>query len=223
MRLAVLELMEQEPQLEQLWLPRRFLAPGTRPANSLDDELTDELTEDFRRSFSGDSLRPTTALPKLFTPLRQRWATFGIGALAVLLALVGLAFVATGGQSSSAVRAAPASESERHADSKPAVPEASEVFVELYGVPSGARVLLDGRPVEGNPLKLVRGSGEHEIKVEAEGMQAFTVLHDAGRDGRYAVSLEPLPRAAKEQRPRSRRQDASKKPDKNGLLRRPDF
>jgi hypothetical protein len=78
-------------------------------------------------------------------------------------------------------------------------------------------VRVDGRNVIGNPLRLVRGSGGHQITIEAPGMQLWSVIHDAYVDGRYAVLLEP---EVKPEKPRSSRKAAK---SKSGLLRRPDF
>jgi hypothetical protein len=102
----------------------------------------------------------------------------------------------------------------------------TEVLVELHGVPAGGRVLVDGQPMEGNPLKLPRGTGEHQISIEAPGLQTWSVMHDAARDGRYAVSMDALEPAKSAGRPRSgSRSSAVSAPPakKGGLVRRPDF
>ena len=96
---------------------------------------------------------------------------------------------------------------------------AAEIVVELFGVPADAEVKLDGRNVSGTLLHLVRGSGEHQIEVSAKGREAFSIVHDADRDGRYAISLAPLPAPPKSAKPSRAQRPAIK----GGLLRRPDF
>jgi serine/threonine protein kinase len=219
MRLALLALLESHPQYETSSLPRRFLAPQSQAAtNPHDSALFDEI------GLAGSdriSLRPTQALEGLFTPARKRLLALGFGALALLLALTALAFITTGGQPSPAVRADAGKAPTNLVASAAAAPAPpAEVLVELHGLPSDARVLVDGRLVEGTPLRLVRGSGEHQINIEAPGMQNWSVVHDADRDGRYAIAFEPLPK--ERTRTRSTRTRLSGK-GKARIVRQPDF
>ncbi len=219
MRLAVVTLLDQLGDITQLSLPRRFVEPrassdseqaAASPFNLLDSVPTVGMP-------SGDSLRPTAAIPQIVVPMRKRMMTLGFGALGLILSITALAFVTThGGHPNPPARAeskhpvAPAAE--------PSPEPVQEVLVELHGLPQDAMVRVDGRSAIGNPLRLVRGSGNHQITIEAPGMQLWSVMHDAYQDGRYAVSLEPV---AKAERPRTTRAKPSK--SKSGLLRSPDF
>jgi serine/threonine-protein kinase len=218
MRLALLEVIDSEPHLQALSLPKRFVTPQSQPSDAeLDRVSLDPLgAPTLAAPSSGESIRPTAALPALFEPVRKRALALGAGALGLVLALAALAFITTGGEPSPAARA--------ESGPEPVVPAAPpkpalsrEISVELRGLPQGAHVRVDGREVSENPLKLVRGSGEHQITIEATGMQLWSVMHDAYEDGRYAVSLEPDPALQPKAKP------GRKKKSRSGLLARPDF
>jgi serine/threonine protein kinase len=217
MRSALFSLLDSESGVESLQLPRRFMAPKSEPSAPPEERISFDHLPRAPQRLSGDSLRPTAAMPAMLTPLRKRFFALGFGALGLLIALSGLAFITTGGQKSAAARAA---ESPPKA-STPVAPQVStKVLVDLRGLPPGARVRVDGREVQDNPLQLVRGSGEHQITIEAPGMQLWSVIHDAYLDGRYAVSLEPEAPVVAAPRVRSSKRAAK---SKSGLLRRPDF
>jgi hypothetical protein len=92
-----------------------------------------------------------------------------------------------------------------------------EVMVELFGIPPEANVRLDGQAVSGSVLHMVRGSGLHEIDVEAKGREPFHISHDAERDGRYAISMALTPK------PKPSKAVVARPGAKGALLRRPDF
>ena len=222
MRAALASLLANEPQLATSCLPRRFLAPSLQ-----DDDLAE--TGDLAiapppRIYSRE---PATAELRLPLSTKRRWMMMGAG-LAVAL---GLSFAFVGGHSNAHSLPAPAA-----AHNTPVTPrepaldltvrstpipvvQPAEVTVELFGLPAEARVSADGVSVSGGTLRFARGSGAHEIVVDAPGKAAFHVSHDASQDGRYAIALLPKKSAGK-----SRHGSADKAAaGKHGLLRRPDF
>jgi hypothetical protein len=219
MRLALVSFLEQGSGVENLALPRRYIAPKSGPCPENGEPSSQdpfELSETLGMA-GGDSLRPTAALLPLVVPMRKRMVALGFGVLGLLLAITTLALVTTGGQPNTSARA----------EGKPTPVVAlteeqsralKEVLVDLQGLPQDATVRVDGRNVIGNPLRLVRGSGGHQITIEAPGMQLWSVIHDAYEDGHYAISLEP---EAKPEKVRGTRSKSAK--SKSGLLRRPDF
>jgi hypothetical protein len=217
MRAAISALLVLQTELEDATLPKRFITPHI-------DEGADS-----GASVGGlDSMLPTAGftagsrgqtLP-MISPLRSRRA------LAVLLfsALAGLwiVFSVFAGSERGASSRAAASALKAPARAGPPMrlapsgTPADEVLVELFGVPADARISVDGEHVQGSVLRFLRGSGAHEIAVEAEGREPFRIEHNAERDGRYAIALAPKPKPVVSRGPRP---TASK----SGLLRRPDF
>lgn len=228
MRGAILSLQESEPQLAMHSLPRRFLAPSPSPGRGgAENEEQDALD---RQQESAGTV-PMTPQPELIEgataviPVRRklplRWVATG---LAVALALAGSLAFLTDSSRAGPPRAPEPELTQRGPEEfaapfsakPPAAP--AEVVVELFGVPSEARVLVDGARAAGSTLRFPRGSGLHEIVVEAPGKERWRVSHDSERDGRYAIALEPERRAAA----RPVRAPSPAKP-KGGLLRKPDF
>jgi serine/threonine protein kinase len=221
MRGAVVELLGQGAQLDECLLPRRFLTPTVDPT-PLDGSAQRDSQLPITLSFGPGADAETLQL-KLGSGLRRP---------RVIASLAGLAFTGVlifvlswGGRdpAASARAAAAAAPVERQApaarkQSASAVASA-EIMVELFGVPPDAEVKLDGRAGAGNVLRMLRGSGEHQIEVAAQGREPFRIVHDADRDGRYAVSLPALPSTQKSPAKVSRARSAVK----GGLLRRPDF
>jgi len=70
----------------------------------------------------------------------------------------------------------------------PAAPELSSI--RLTGLPAGATVLLDGRPVH-PPLTVPRGPDDHRVSVEADGFQPWAQSFDGSSDQTLAVQLKP--------------------------------
>jgi serine/threonine protein kinase len=220
MRAALSALRIAQPELEDAWLPRRFITPQV-----------DEGAEGAEADVSGaslDSMLPTAGftassqeqrLP-MNSPLRSPRAVAAM--LFSVVAGLWILFSVFGGSERGASSRAAASAPEVPAQTGPTMRLApsgtptDEVLVELFGVPGDAQVTVDGEKVHGSVLRFVRGSGSHAISVEAEGRESFHIEHNAERDGRYAIALAPKakPQVSKAPRPLA---------SKNGLLRRPDF
>jgi len=224
MRAAITALLAAEPQITTHALPKRFLAPP-RTVTQSDIEETEPKTA-LPYGVSDEVRRAEAAheTEQLVLPSLRRRSLIG-AAVAVLLLLAGLTWTTLRGPSpvgaGGAASSAPAPLPEPPVPPAAPPPSAPEVVVELFNLPHDARVQADGEPVTGSTLRFARGSGAHEIVVEAPGKERWHVEHDASADGRYAVALAartPEKRAAKVQRPALR---TAKKPA--GLLRRPDF
>jgi len=86
------------------------------------------------------------------------------------------------------VAAAPAPDPEP-VRSDPATP----VTVTLRGVPDAARVRLDGEAASGPELVLERDGREHQLRVEADGMEPYELAFVADADRAVEVALEPRP------------------------------
>jgi serine/threonine protein kinase len=226
MRHAISSLLASDGSLEAHALPKRFLAPSSQLSPN------DEDGEEGTRRSSAPTLegpKTTPMLPHSETQLVRlphnrtlHWLAFG----SVLAAAAAMLLMFSGGSSAGARGVATAAEPLLESapgvlEGKPNAPPA-EVAVELFGVPSDATVWADGVVQSGNTLRFSRNSGAHEIVVEAKGRESFRVMHDAARDGRYAISLDLLDNKPKPQR-------ATPAPSKSGakvrggLLRRPDF
>jgi serine/threonine-protein kinase len=76
----------------------------------------------------------------------------------------------------------------------PAPPATTTVL--LRQVPEGARIELDGAPVQGPSLELPRDARARHIRVIAQGSEPWQITHVASSDGAYDVVLTPAPRAA---------------------------
>jgi serine/threonine-protein kinase len=219
MRAAVIELAAQEPALENMVLPRRFLTPAVQATPADGAEVRDSLLP-ATLSFSPAGIE-TLQMTRPTWVARPRRVLAGLASAALAMGVM-FALIWGGGDSgaSSRASAAPApapraAQPEQKMRLEDAPPPA-EIMVELFGLPPDAQVKLDGEPVSGSVLRLVRGSGEHQIEVSAKGREPFRIAHDALRDGRYAISLAPLPA-----RPKSAH--GTRPSGKGGLLRRPDF
>ncbi len=218
MRVALLTLLLDHPEIETLSLPHRFVTPSS-DGNSLPPSLfpPGDLSMNSAPTQSA-SMRPTAAMSGLLIPKRKQVMALSAGAVLLIASVVGIALVTAGGTPSQPARAESAPAAAVAAPAPPPEPVAPQtVLVELHGLPAGAQVLVDGQVVKELPVQLTRDSGEHSIDIEAPGMLPWTVMHDAKRDGRYAVVLEP--------EAKSRVRSTAKKPakSKSGLLRRPDF
>jgi serine/threonine protein kinase len=221
MRGAIMELLASQPLLEECLLPRRFIMPTVEPtplegSGQRDSQLPITL------SFGPGADAETLQLP-LSSGLRRPRVIAGLAGVAFTAALI---FVLSwGGRDSGAPSRAAAAAAPVHRPAPVARKESAgavasrEIVVELFGVPADAEVKLDGRVSASNVLRMLRGSGEHQIEVEGKGREPFRIVHDADRDGRYAVSLPLLPSAQKSPAKVSRARSAVK----GGLLRRPDF
>jgi hypothetical protein len=67
-----------------------------------------------------------------------------------------------------------------------------EVTVRLVGLPSGSTVSVDGAP-SSMPVRVRRGSGIHELMIQAPGYEEITRTVDAREDVDLPVNLRPLP------------------------------
>lgn len=65
--------------------------------------------------------------------------------------------------------------------------ELEQVRVRLDGVPTGARVLLDGTPVQAMPIVIPKSGSVHDIEVIGAGLQPWRVKHRANESGAYRV------------------------------------
>jgi serine/threonine protein kinase len=218
MRLGILELAARESQLEESMLPRRFITPSVEPT-PLDGASVRDSHLPATLSFAPNAEVETLQLA-LGTGLRRRRVLAGVAGVAI--AIISIFVFSWGGGDSGASSRAAASAAPVATSAPAPTPSVSalasaEIAVELFGVPPDAQVKLDGRAASGNVLRMRRGSGEHQIEVEAKGREPFRLVHDADRDGRYAVSLPPLPKKD------LRGSRASRAAGKGGLLRRPDF
>jgi serine/threonine protein kinase len=223
MRAAVVEVLQRQPELEEDLLPRRFIVP-TIDATPLDGSNLLDSQLPITLSFSPDQMGETIQLNLGRSRLRRPRVIAGLatGALAVML-IFALSWGGREPGASSRAAAAPSPAENNRAEGRGegmAAAAPPEIMVELYGVPADAQVKLDGQPVTGSVLRMPRGSGEHQIQVEAKGREPFHMLHDAERDGRYAVWLLPLPATQKSAVKTSR---STRQIGKSGLLRRPDF
>ena len=214
MRAALVELMQAEPHIEDMILPRRYIMPCIEP-DAMEEGGRDSLlplTQPFasepadigavQRDLVGSKLRRPRVLAAL------------IGGAVLTILVLGLSWGGADSGAGSRAAAAPVPPIFAEAAAE-RPPPPSEVVVELFGVPAEAKVLLDGQPVVGNVLRLPRGSGEHQIAVEAKGREPFRIMHEAERDGRYAIALAPLASKTGKAKVATRA--------KSGLLRRPDF
>ena len=220
MRAAIASVRASEPELETLFLPRRFLAPSEYPGRNRSDAPPSEAPPPplaaLRATSSelpvGDQARIGTAQIRAYTDNKMRWILSGVA----LALLVGLALATVGGSGNAGARGKdmPSKPVEPPPAVAPAAPsEPSEVIVELNGLPSDAVVHSDGVLVGEGMLRFPRNTGPHQIVVVAPGKESWRVEHDSARDGRYAITL-----AAEKKTPK--RKAPLKKP---GLLRRPDF
>jgi hypothetical protein len=221
MRGAILTLLEAQPELESALLPKRFHTPPD--AASADDMARESIlptTEGFSAARRRLGAGPVGTLLAVFGHGgRRALATFAMLAAA---SLVLFALFWGGGDSTSSSRAAAAAPAvseplKPSMNLAPAPSPPAEVMVELFGIPPEATVTLDGQPVSGSVLHMLRDSGRHEIDIEAKGREPFHISHDAERDGRYAISMAPLPKA------KAPKSVVARPGAKSSLLRRPDF
>ncbi len=219
MRNALFALLDAHPEIESLSLPHRFVTPSSVSRSLPPPSLFPSPVSYGTPGAQGDSLRPTAALPAMLVPARKQVMALSAGALALILSVLGIAFITAGGQPRQPARAEgskePMESAQALATPEPSVPET--IVVELHGLPAEAQVKVDGKDVSELPLRLSRNSGTHQIGIEAPGMLSWMVTHDAAGDGRYAVVLEPDPKLSRVRAPKR----AAK--SKAGLLRRPDF
>jgi serine/threonine-protein kinase len=170
MRLGVIDLLRELPELERAYLPKRFVshAPPERIA----------LLTDPPSDLSADIEKPTVARPMTRSSRRARWTLLGLF-LALLVAVALL--MAERPRESAFASATPTPDAHDSARTL----GAPQVSVELVGVPTNGRVLVDGSEIEGTLVRLTRGSGEHAIEVRAPGMKPWGVLFEASKDGRF--------------------------------------
>jgi serine/threonine-protein kinase len=230
MRSAILAFLQANPHIEQLSLPKRFLAPKGQPTPASATPTEPEL--------SPGSPTPiySIRIPGLSGGNKRALTAVALGATAAVIALIGVSLMNGDKPNPAAAKAAavasdePAKiEGEAQGSAKAQVPKAP-VSVELYGVPPEATVLVDGRPIDGTIAYLPRDSGVHVIEVDAPDKEIWRVMHDAAADGRYALSLEDLrptrksdERSARSERRNREDRPARKKPTPTKLLRTPDF
>ena len=223
MRGALTVLMDTHPEFENALLPRRFHTPHeeeSAPAEELARESMLPTTESFAAVRKRLGEGPVGTLLALF----ERGGRRALAAALMLGVAVIVLFALSwgGGDSTASSRAAAAAPQpvaeplKPQMDLAPAPGPALDVMVELFGVPPEAEVRLDGRRVQGNVLRMARGSGLHEIDIAAKGREPFHISHDAERDGRYAIAMAPL--AKKAAKP-----VGTTPSGKGKLLRRPDF
>ena len=104
----------------------------------------------------------------------------GLGALAAIFALSANIDISPPSGDSIALDGSAAEASLTKAQIEP-------ITVQLDGVPDDARVLLDGVPVEGLPIRMPRDEALHDIEVTITGMQPWRIKHRATNSGSYRV------------------------------------
>jgi hypothetical protein len=76
----------------------------------------------------------------------------------------------------------------------PPAPEARTIQVHLDGLPAGAKVFLDGEPVQQLPLSVRRSSSTHRLVVKAAGYLPAARSFVASSSQRLGLMLSPEPR-----------------------------
>lgn len=164
----------------------------------------------------------TGSLPAPLDPRARRLRLVAVSGLVALLTVgMGVFLVAKG--SSTRAGTEPASGSERVSASTatavtpsptpPAPPEPiapAVVTVTIQASPPEARMLLDGKPLSGNPFKgtLPRDGAEHSLRVEAKGHDALERTLRLERDITMSLSLTREPAVG----PQARRPFAPQQP-----------
>jgi serine/threonine protein kinase len=77
---------------------------------------------------------------------------------------------------------------------RPPAPEARTIQVHLDGLPAGAKVFLDGEPVQQLPLSVRRSSSTHRLVVKAAGYLPAARSFVASSSQRLGLMLSPEPR-----------------------------
>ncbi len=240
MRAAVIRWLEAHPGVDALSLPKRFVAPKPPPSTPQGDtshpDLTDELVETEPEVESVTRPADTSEIPG---PPRRRAAVAALVAMLVVGVVAALPLLDGEPQRKAMGAAQPAASqpavAELPREAGVASPPVRTIAVELFGVPEGATVKVDGAEIDGTTARFPRGSGLHTVEVLAAGKLPWRVVHDASGDGRYALSLqdepvvEPVasPPPAKRSARKPPRREASErpKPKRSGpsLVRTPDF
>ncbi|MFM2416508.1 MAG: hypothetical protein RL385_1231 [Pseudomonadota bacterium] len=215
MRLEITRILAKDLHLEHLSLPRRFVDPtSVRSRGPLSDE---------------SPTSATMVLPNapMAAGRRRLW-----GAVLGLAFAVGfLVYAGYGRLRAEARQAQLAPVPVRPASALPEVPTTiplktvlpPEVHVTLEHLPKGAEVRLDGKPVLGADIPMLRGSGMHAISIRPRGKGADMLIeHDASSDGQYDVGVLVAPRILGLPRPKEVKNARTDK-TATGLMRRPDF
>ncbi len=228
MRLAIVEYLAANPQVEARTLPRRFISPPNTKAGGSLAPTTPTETDALATRISPTSDAAIVGLNRR----RPALTAIAFGAVAAVVALLALS-LANGEKGSPAAEARapaaaipPAVAPKPPPISEPRAAPPNNVQIELFGVPSGGEVWIDGKAIAGTATELPRNSGMHAIEVRAKGRAPWRVNHDARADGRYALALEPSTTSST-RRETSRAVNAATPakttPKKTTLLRTPDF
>jgi serine/threonine protein kinase len=233
MRAAIEACIAAHPEFAELTLPRRY-SPQRSPTTPMpsSEALINPAASELRPTRPQWSPETTG---QLRVTSKRRIAAWGAGALAFVATVALVAMFSTSDTKSQAHAAAEA-KAGAALGARPSAPAPRpEVVVELFGVPSDGAVYADGVAVTGTTVKLPRGSGMHQIAVQAPGKEPWTVMHDSSSGGRYAITLdtpeaEAEVRAAMAKKPEresraERRARRAKREAEEGkqLLRTPDF
>jgi serine/threonine-protein kinase len=243
---AALEAVQvAHPEFAELSLPKRFVSPQatTTPANSISALPTGTRGGQSRS-------RQDETLGEILIQPRQRLMAWGFGTAAVIIAVaLSAALMGSEPKAESRARAEqgqlPTAGIADEPTQAPVAQLPSEVAVELFGVPEGANIVVDGLPTSDTTVHFARNSGLHDISVSVPGTEPWHVQHDAREGGRYALSLAtPEPAAARsveahatphksersarsgeEREARATRQREKREPKEkdSSLLRTPDF
>jgi serine/threonine-protein kinase len=120
---------------------------------------------------------------------RGRGLAIAIGATTILaIGAVGIAYYTRARPSSNEIRATELPHAPAVAEGHVSEPPVSPVAITLRGVPEGAQVTVDGRPVSGDSLTLPRDDAAHAIVVRRDD-QSWEATHVASADGTYDVTF----------------------------------
>lgn len=221
MRAAIMAVRAAEPSIDELSLPKRFLAPSSAPPSAVESRPP-HLSATQTLSYEAPPRARDVITEKFRVAVRSKTNLAVTGGLAMVV--MALSFTLSGAESNAGARSPERARGVVEPQPtfraiEPEITPLAEVKVELFGLPDGAVVQSDGQQISGDKLRYLRDSGTHEIVVDAPGKQTFRVLHDATHDGRYAISM-----ADKDKEKRvTKVQKASKTRRRASLLRRPDF
>jgi serine/threonine-protein kinase len=144
----------------------------------------------------GLSALPTSAIPaRPDKPRGFRWA-IAAGGIVVAVGASALVLSLKACTPASAPPAASAPPPIAAPPPAPApAPVAEQISVEVQDAPANLKVSIDGGELRTLPVRLVKGSGAHQMVFQAPGYRAKTVQIDAGKDIMLGLSMKKLARS----------------------------